>query len=145
MNPYVESHHPFSGSGQRRNDEPRSWRLVICALASLSVFAACIGGWWHYRPIWEIEARVKAILPAHERARFSNVTFDKSTNTGCGYVDAEDRGGRSRGKTHFILLPDGSLKFDPKDRVQGTTLQQLESVRNHAEYLALVYSRCPPV
>ncbi len=143
MNPYIETRHPFSGSAHRRGDERRPLRLFICFAASLSVFAASIGGWWYYRPIWQVEARVKAMLPVSDKAHFSGVTFDKSTGTGCGYVDAEPND-RSRGRTHFILMPDGSLKFDPKDRVQGTTLQQLESVRKHAEYLALVYSRCPP-
>ena len=50
--------------------------------------------------------------------------------------------GVPHGTTHFILLPDGSLKFDPSDRVTGTTLQQLEALRKHSDYLALVYARC---
>jgi len=119
-------------------------RVIVCILASISVFAVCLGGWWFYWPIWQVESQVKNRLPEARFAVFSGVTFNKSTRTGCGYVRADDRSGRFADGTHFILLPDGDVKFDPKDRIRGTTLQQLESLRNHTDYLALVYDRCAP-
>jgi hypothetical protein len=39
-------------------------------------------------------------------------------------------------------MPDGELRLDPKDPIRGNTLQQLESLRRHADYLSLAYARC---
>lgn len=119
-------------------------RVIVCILASISVFAACVGGWWFYWPIWQVQSHVKTRIPEARFAEFSGVTYNKSTGTGCGYVRADDRSGRVSGRTHFILLPDGDVKFDPKDPISGNTLQRLESLRKHTDYLALVYDRCAP-
>lgn len=118
-------------------------RVVACLLASVVIFAACIGGWWFYWPIWQIEARVKSKLSDPRTASFSKVVYNKKTGTACGYVSAQEPGGVPA-RTHFILMPDGELRLDPKDPIRGSTLQQLESLRKHADYLALAYARCQP-
>jgi hypothetical protein len=117
-------------------------RVFLCLLASVTVFAACLGGWWFYWPVWQVEARVKSRLPEPAAASFSGVVYNKKTGTACGYVSASDPRGGPTGKTHFILMPDGELRLDPKDPIRGNTLQQLESLRRHADYLSLAYARC---
>ena len=117
-------------------------RVFICLLVSVTVFAACLGGWWFYWPTWQVEARVKSRLPEPGAASFSGVVYNKKTGTACGYVSAQDARGGPAGKTHFILMPDGELRLDPKDPIRGNTLQQLESLRKHADYLSLAYARC---
>ncbi|VTU35983.1 hypothetical protein [Variovorax sp. PBL-E5] len=116
-------------------------RALVCTLVGLAVFAGCTAAWWFYWPVWQVEMQVKRKLPASGVAAFSNVTYNRSTRTGCGYLNAT---GAPRAEMHFILMPDGSLKFDPDERVQGSTLQQLEVLRRHVDYLALVYARCAP-
>ena len=59
-------------------------RVIVCILASISVFAACVGGWWFYWPIWQVQSHVKTRLPEARFAEFSGVTYNKSTGTGCG-------------------------------------------------------------
>ncbi|MDR6535130.1 hypothetical protein [Variovorax soli] len=117
-------------------------RVILCLLVSVMVFAACLGGWWFYWPVWQVEARVKSRLPEPARASFSGVVYYKKTGTACGYVSAPDARGGPAGKTHFILMPDGELRLDPKDPASGDTLQQLESLRRQADYLTLAYARC---
>jgi hypothetical protein len=117
-------------------------RVFVCLFASLAIFAGCVGGWWwFYWPTWQIEARVKSRLSDPRAARFSGIVYDKKTGTACGYVSAQGTGG-APARTHFILLPDGELRLDPKDPIVGSTTQQLESLRKHADYLALAYARC---
>jgi hypothetical protein len=116
-------------------------RALVCTLVGLAVLASGIASWWFYWPVWRVEMQVKRKLPPATVAAFSNVTYNRSTGTGCGYLSAS---GAPRGEMHFILLPDGSLRFDPDDRIQGSTLQQLEILRRHVDYLALVYARCAP-
>ena len=115
-------------------------RVFVSLLASLAIFAACIGVWWYHWPIWQVEARVKSRLSDPARASFSGVVYHKSTGAACGYVNGRD----PSDKTHFILMPDGEVRFDPKEPVHGSTLQQLESLRKHADYLALAYAHCQP-
>ncbi|VTU32876.1 hypothetical protein H6CHR_03889 [Variovorax sp. PBL-H6] len=117
-------------------------RVFVCLLASVSIFAGCVGAWWFYWPVWQVESRVKSRLPQPRTANLSGVFYNKATGTACGYVSAQDPGGSPGGKTHFILMPDGELRLDPKDPIEGNTLQQLESLRKHADYLALVYASC---
>ncbi|VTU37170.1 hypothetical protein H4CHR_04102 [Variovorax sp. PBS-H4] len=115
-------------------------RVFVCLLATIAIFAGCVGAWWFYWPVLQVESRVKSRLP--EVASLSGVFYNKKTGTACGYVSAHDPGGSAAAKTHFILMPDGDLRLDPKDTIQGSTLQQLESLRKHADYLALVYASC---
>ena len=113
-------------------------RAIVCILAGLAVFAGCTGAWWVYWPTWQVEARVKAKLPIRG-ATVSSVTYNKATGVGCGYVKTASA---PSGRTHFVLMPDGSLKLDPDDRLRGSTLEQLEILKKHTDYLALVYTRC---
>jgi hypothetical protein len=117
-------------------------RVFLCLLVGVMVFTACLGGWWFYWPVWQVEARVKSRLAEPASASFSGVVYNKKTGTACGYVNTSDTGGSQGGKTHFILMPDGELRLDPKDPIRGDTLQQLESLRKHADYLSLAYARC---
>ena len=117
-------------------------RASISILAGIAVFLGAVAGWWFYWPVWRVEAQVRSQIAPADFARFSSVKYNRVTGTGCGYVDAGNGSGAPAGKTHFILLPDGSLKFDPNDRIAGSTTQQLEALRKHADYLALVYARC---
>ena len=116
-------------------------RVFTCLIASLAVFAGCIAAWWFYWPVWQVESRVKRQLTDAAAVRFSGVVYDKRTRTACGYVDARPQGGAA-GRTHFILMADGDVRFDPKDPIRGTTLQQLEGLRKQADYLALAYAHC---
>jgi hypothetical protein len=116
-------------------------RALVSILVGIALFVGSLAAWWVYWPVWKVEAHVRQQLPAGS-ATFSGVKYNRSTGAGCGYVNAGNSFGAARGTTHFILLPDGSLRFDPPDRVTGTTLQQLEAIRKHSDYLALVYSRC---
>jgi hypothetical protein len=116
-------------------------RVLACLLAGLAVFCGCIGAWWFYWPVWQVESRVKSRLADPSAARFSGVVYDKRTGTACGYVNARPQGGQA-GRTHFIVMADGEVRFDPKDPVRGTTLQQLEGLRRQADYLALAYAHC---
>jgi hypothetical protein len=117
-------------------------RVVACLLATVAIFAACLGAWWFYWPVWQVESRVKSRLSEAGTASLSGVFYNKQTRTACGYVSGQDPSGASGGKTHFILLPDGELRLDPKEPIQGNTLEQLERLRKHADYLALAYANC---
>ncbi|MDM0073448.1 hypothetical protein QTH90_03590 [Variovorax sp. J2P1-59] len=116
-------------------------RTLVSILTATAIFAGCIAAWWFYWPIWRVESHVREHLRTGV-ATFSSVKYNRATGAGCGYVNAADSRQAPSGTTHFILLPDGSLKFDPSDRVTGNTLQQLEAIRKHSDYLALVYARC---
>lgn len=116
-------------------------RALVSILAGVTLFVSSIAVWWFYWPVWKVETNVRKQLPDGFTS-FSGVKFNRTTGAGCGYVNAGNRPGAPQGKTHFVLLPDGSVKFDPADRVTGSTLQQLEALRKHADYLALVYARC---
>ncbi|MDM0065011.1 hypothetical protein [Variovorax sp. J31P207] len=116
-------------------------KAVASILAGIAVFAGCLAAWWFYWPAWKVEAHVREQLRVGT-ATFSGVKYNRVTGAGCGYVNAGNSRGLPQGTTHFVLLPDGSLKFDPSDRVTGSTLQQLEALRKHSDYLALVYARC---
>ncbi|GAA4342096.1 hypothetical protein GCM10023165_23480 [Variovorax defluvii] len=116
-------------------------RLFTCLIVSLAVFAGCIAAWWFYWPAWHVESRVKSRLTHPAAARFSGVIYDKHTGTACGYVNAQAQD-RPAGRTHFILMADGEVRFDPKDPIRGTALQQLENLRKQADYLALAYEYC---
>lgn len=116
-------------------------RVLVSALVGIALFVGCLAVWWFYLPVWKVETSVRKQLP-DGFATFSGVKYNRSTGAGCGYVNVGNRPGLPRGTTHFVLLSDGSLKFDPDDRVTGTTLQQLEALRKHTDYLALVYARC---
>lgn len=117
-------------------------RALVSILVAVALFVGSLAGWWFYWPVLKVEAHVRDKLPSAASATFSGVKFNRTTGAACGYVNAGSNAGPAHGTTHFILLPDGSLKFDPTDRVTGSTLQQLEAVRKHSDYLALVYSRC---
>lgn len=117
-------------------------RALVSILVGLAVFAGCAGAWWVYWPLWQIESQVKTKLPEVKTASFSSVTYNRATRSGCGYVDAQGGAGSPSGKTHFILMPDGKVEFDPNDRVRGSTLQQLQALQKHANYLSLVYTHC---
>ena len=120
-------------------------RILLSILAGLGVFVGLTGAWWAAQPVWQtwqIEAKVKTRLPAAVPAKFSGVTYNKATRTGCGYVRTAEHPGATPVRTHFVLLPDGNVMLDPSDRLQGTTLQKLEVLSKHASYLALVYNRC---
>jgi hypothetical protein len=119
-------------------------RAIVSILVGLAVFAGCAAAWWFYWPVWQIEARVKTKLPEARAPHFTNVTYNRATHAGCGYVNANNGTGGAVRKTHFVLMPDGSLQLDPNDPVRGTTLQQLEVLRKHANYLTLVYTHCAP-
>ncbi|MGJ7506031.1 hypothetical protein [Variovorax sp. GT1P44] len=116
-------------------------RALVSIVVGIALFVGCLAAWWFYWPVWKVEAHVREKLPAGA-ATFSGVKYNRSTGAGCGFVNAGSIAGGVQGTTHFILLPDGSLKFDPTDRVTGSTLQQLEAIRKHSDYLALVYARC---
>ncbi|MDM0107055.1 hypothetical protein QTH97_19070 [Variovorax sp. J22R24] len=116
-------------------------RALTSILVGITLFVGCLAAWWFLWPVWKVEAHVRQQLPT-SFATFSGVKYNRATGAGCGYVNAGNSQGVLHGTTHFILLPDGSLKFDPSDRVAGTTLQQLEAIRKHSDYLALVYARC---
>ena len=116
-------------------------RALVSILVSVALFVSSIAVWWFYMPVWNVETNVRKQLP-DGFASFSGVKFNRATGAGCGYVNAASIPGAPHGKTHFVLLPDGTVKFDPNDRITGTTLQQLEALRKHADYLALVYARC---
>ena len=121
-------------------------RALVSILVGLAVFAGCAGAWWVYWPLWQIESRVKTKLPEAKTANFSSVTYNRATRSGCGYVDAQvgagAPAGSPTGKRHFILMPDGKLEFDPDDRLRGSSLQQLQALQKHANYLSLVYTHC---
>jgi hypothetical protein len=116
-------------------------RAMASILVGLALFVGSIAAWWFYWPVWKVESHVREQLPTGF-ATFSGVKYNRATGAGCGFVNAGPSHGGPQGTTHFILLPDGSLKFDPSDRVTGTTLQQLEALRKHSDYLALVHARC---
>jgi hypothetical protein len=120
-------------------------RLLLSLLAGLSAFLGLTAAWWAAQPVWEslqVEAQVKSRLPHVAPARFSNVTYNKATRTGCGYVNTVQRPGSAPVRTHFMLLPDGSVMLDPSDRLQGPTLHRLEVLGKHTNYLSQVYNRC---
>ncbi|MBO9516112.1 MAG: hypothetical protein J7549_18505 [Variovorax sp.] len=116
-------------------------RLLVSILTGTALFAGGLAVWWFYLPVWKVETNVRSQLP-DGFATFSGVKYNRATGAGCGYVNVGNRPGLPRGTTHFVLLPDGSLKFDPDERVSGSIVQQLEALRKHADYLALVYARC---
>ncbi len=116
-------------------------RVFVCVITSFVVFAGCIAAWWFYWPMWQVESRVKSRMTDPAAARFSGVNYDKRTGTACGYVNAAAPSGQG-GRTHFIVMADGDVRFDPKEPVRGTTLQQLEGLRRQADYLALTYAHC---
>ncbi len=115
-------------------------RALMAILGGLAVFAGCAGAWWFYWPVWQVESQVKNRLPDARSAQFSSVTYNRATRAGCGYVTTQDSA--PAGRTHFILMPDGTLRMDPETQVRGTTLQQLEALKQHASYLSLVYMHC---
>ncbi|WP_076998822.1 hypothetical protein [Variovorax sp. KK3] len=122
-------------------------RVLVCLIASIAAFVGLIAAWWFYWPVWQVESRVKSRLADPAAVHFSGVVYDKRTGTACGYVNPMAQGGQganggSGGKTHFILMADGDVRFDPKDPVRGSTLQQLEGLRKQADYLALAYAHC---
>src|SRR4051812_49039853 len=106
-------------------------RALVSILVGVGFFVSSIAVWWFYWPVWKVETNVRMQLPGGFAA-FSGVRFNRATGAGCGYVNAGNRPGAPQGKTHFVLLPDGSVRFDPNDRVTGNTLQQLEAMRKHA-------------
>lgn len=114
-------------------------RALMSILGGLAVFAGCATAWWFYWPVWRIESQVRTKLPSASLADFSSVTYNRATRSGCGYVMT---GQGSTGRRHFILLPDGKVEFDPQAQVRGSTLQQLQALQMHANYLSLVYAHC---
>ena len=117
-------------------------RAIVSILAGIAVFAGCAAAWWFYWPVWQVQTQVKTKLPDARSPLFSNVTYNRATHAGCGYVKAIHGPNGAVAKTHFVLMPDGNLQLDPNASVRGTTLQQLEALRKHANYLTLVYTHC---
>ena len=120
-------------------------RALVSILAGLTVFVGLMGAWIFYGPVWQTEFRVRSQLSSADLfTDFSEVKVNRATGAACGYVDAGHGSTASgpSGRTHFVLLPDGSVKFDPHGSVTGSTLQQLQALKKNAEYLALVYARC---
>ncbi len=120
-------------------------RALVSILAGLTVFVALMGTWTSYGPIWQAETRVRTQLASADFfSGFSEVKVNRATGSACGYVDAGHAAATSglSGRTHFVLLPDGRVRFDPHGSVTGSTLQQLQALEKNAEYLALVYARC---
>ncbi|MBU1357633.1 MAG: hypothetical protein KKC79_21275 [Gammaproteobacteria bacterium] len=115
-------------------------RLLISVLAGLVVFSATTALWFYW-PTWQVEVRVKARL-AERDARLSSVTYNKTTGSGCGYVSGQSGRGSPVARRHFVLMADGNLQLDPVDRLQGSTLHRLETLKKQTEYLTLVYAHC---
>ncbi|VWX63480.1 conserved exported hypothetical protein [Burkholderiales bacterium 8X] len=116
-------------------------RILICVLGGLLTSAACMAAWWFYWPVVQAEWQVQARLAGAKDVRISKLTYNRDTRTACGFVTAA--ASPHPPQTHFIALPDGTVRLDPSDRLRGTSLQQLEALKRRTEYLSLVYERCP--
>lgn len=63
-------------------------------------------------------------------------------SVGCGIVNARNSMGGYAGARHFILFPDGDLRFEPESSSAGSTTDQLEAAQRSLNYLYLVKGYC---
>jgi hypothetical protein len=116
-------------------------KAIFSGVVLLMLVAVGFGAWWYW-PIYQIELDVKSRLNDPESARFSDVSFNRTKRTGCGFVNAKNRMGGYIGKTHFIIFPDGDLRFEPSDDGYGDPERRIESLQKRINYLTLVDSNC---
>ena len=117
--------------------------LAMVALLGAGAAAAS----WYYvysiKPLQTIEAEVRARLIDPDSAKFEGVTFNRGKSVGCGFVNARNRMGGYIGRTHFVLFPDGDLRFGPnEDASTGDTSAKLLAAQQQSNYLTLVDSNC---
>ena len=118
-------------------------KLIVAATGTLLLAgAAALAGWWFYWPIYQVQSEVRARLSDPESARFRDVSFNRAKRAGCGWVNAKNRMGGYVGNTHFIIFPDGDLRFEPADTEFGSSEQKIENLQKQINYLTLVESNC---
>ena len=112
-------------------------------LVGLSALAAAAALWRFYLPVWRVEQDVKRHLYDPDSAKFSAVTFNRAKSAGCGVVNAKNRMGGYTGDTHFILFPDGELRFGPTEDGGGASLERkIEILDKEIAYAKLVEGYC---
>lgn len=126
--------------------DSRILRATIAGSFGVAAFAVCIAGWWastYMLPIWDVKKAVRGKLADAESATFEHVSFSKASRVGCGYVSARNRTDGNTGKRHFILFPNGDLRFEPPAATnQGDTSHQIAALQKQASYAALIESNC---
>lgn len=118
--------------------------VVVSSVVASSIVASCAIAWIVvFKPIFDVETKVRSQLKDPESAMFSKVTFNTKTKAGCGYVNAKNSLGGYIGKSHFVLLEDGDLKLSPLGREgEGTFEQQLEYLKKNLEYTKFAGMYC---
>ena len=85
-------------------------------IAGLAIFVTGgIAAWWFYLPIHTIQSVVKKPLLDPDSAQFSEVTFNRSTGFGCGFVNAKNKMGGYVGRKQFVASLDGKVVMAPTE------------------------------
>jgi hypothetical protein len=85
-------------------------------IAGLAIFVTGgIATWWFYLPIHTIQSVVKKPLLDPDSAQFSDVTFNRSTGFGCGFVNAKNKMGGYVGRKQFVASLDGKVVMEPTE------------------------------
>lgn len=92
-------------------EKKKTW--LIAGLAIL--VTGGIATWWFYMPIHTIQSVVKKPLLDPDSAQFSEVTFNRSTGYGCGFVNAKNKMGGYVGRKQFVASLEGKVVMAPTE------------------------------
>lgn len=98
-------------------------------LAALAIFVTGgIAAWWFYFPIYTIQSVVKKPLLDPDSAQFSDVTFNRSTGFGCGFVNAKNKMGGYVGRKQFVASLDGKVVMAPTEENPAAPRERREEL-----------------
>jgi len=83
------------------------------------------------------------MLKDPDSAKFEQVRYNRSTEAGCGLVNAKNSMGGYVGLRHFVAPKSGEVKFQPNvDSESGTTEQRIKALEQEIEYLEYAKPFC---
>ena len=98
-------------------------------IAGLAIFVTGgIATYWFYLPIHTIQSVVKKPLLDPDSAQFSDVTFNRSTGFGCGFVNAKNKMGGYVGRKQFVASLDGKVVMAPTEENPAAPRERREEL-----------------
>lgn len=117
--------------------------LTLAILAAAALAASSVAYQWQQnKPIEAVKASVRERLKDPNSAQFERVIFNPEKGVGCGYVNAKNSMGGYIGSSHFILFPDGDLRFDPSDNLPDNLDLRIDALQKQLNYNVLAQANC---
>lgn len=124
------------------SSSPKRSKLPI-ALSALAAAVAVVVWGVSYWPTYQVQQRVKAALFDPDSAKFEGITYNRTTDVGCGYVNAKNKMGGYVGTTMFIAFGHGGVEFAPREADSAASaVDRLESLNKQIAFLEKARTHC---